>query len=108
VTVLCAASDVTEGQPALVRLTHASSIIVLHLANGALAAYRNECPHMGIELDWDARRLMTRNARYLQCTGHGALFDPVSGVCVRGPCMGEALTAVPVRLDDGMVVLEQS
>ena len=58
---------------------------------------------MGIELDWQANRLLTR---YLQCTGHGARFDPASGHCLRGPCAGEALTALPVLVQDGMVVLD--
>jgi nitrite reductase/ring-hydroxylating ferredoxin subunit len=101
---LCAASAVRIGQPVLARPASAASVIVLRLANGELAAYRNVCPHMGIELDWEPRRLLTRNGRYLQCTGHGALFDPVTGVCVSGPCMGEVLTALRVRIAGGMVV----
>ena len=61
---------------------------------------------MGIELDWEARRLLTRDGRYLQCTGHGALFEPATGLCVRGPCKGEALTALPVHVRDDMVMIE--
>jgi nitrite reductase/ring-hydroxylating ferredoxin subunit len=74
--------------------------------DSALIAYRNACPHMGIELDWDAARLMSRSGRYLQCTGHGALFDPATGRCVRGPCDGDFLAALPVRIDNDMVVLD--
>jgi nitrite reductase/ring-hydroxylating ferredoxin subunit len=62
----------------------AGAAIVLRLDDGRLVAWRNACPHMGIELDWEPRRLLTRNGRYLVCTGHGALFEPETGLAVRG------------------------
>jgi nitrite reductase/ring-hydroxylating ferredoxin subunit len=105
-TRLCAVSEVAEGHPVLARLTPSSSVILLRLAGGTLVAYRNACPHMGIELDWDARRLLSRNGRYLQCTGHGALFRPEDGICIAGPCAGEALTALPVRIEHDTLVLD--
>ncbi len=104
--VLCAEGDVTPACPVIVRLSPGVSVIVLRVGDGVVA-YRNECPHMGIELDWEARRLLSRSGRYLRCTGHGALFDPASGVCVRGPCDGESLSALPVRVDGEMVVLDE-
>jgi nitrite reductase/ring-hydroxylating ferredoxin subunit len=91
--------------PLIVRLSPTASVILLRLED-RLVAFRNVCPHMGIELDWDAERLLTRGGRYLQCTGHGAWFDPASGRCLRGPCAGEALTALPVRVLDGLVMLD--
>jgi nitrite reductase/ring-hydroxylating ferredoxin subunit len=91
--------------PVIVRLSSSASLILLRLED-RLVAYRNVCPHMGIELDWEPRRLLTRTGRYLQCTGHGARFDPASGRCVRGPCEGEALTALRVRVQNEMVVLD--
>jgi nitrite reductase/ring-hydroxylating ferredoxin subunit len=102
-TALCPASDVRTNHPILVRLSPAASVIVLRLTDGNLVAYRNVCPHMGIELDWDPERLLTRNGRYLQCTGHGALFDPSNGNCVRGPCAGETLERLAIRVESGMV-----
>ena len=104
--LLCAASSVGEGLPVLIRLSPTTSVIVLRLADGALVAWRNVCPHMGIELDWEPRRLLARDGRHLQCTGHGALFEPATGRCVRGPCRGEMLTAVPVHVHNDMVVAE--
>jgi nitrite reductase/ring-hydroxylating ferredoxin subunit len=102
---LCRAADLAPNRPVIVRLTPASSLIVLCAGTNVLA-YRNACPHMGIELDWDPARLMSRSGRHLQCTGHGALFDPSTGRCIRGPCEGEALTALSIRIDGGMVVLD--
>ena len=104
-TPLCPASEVVSGLPVIVRLSATASVILLRLGNGVIG-YRNACPHMGIELDWEAKRLLTRNGRHLQCTGHGARFEPVSGECVQGPCAGDFLTPVPVQVRDDMVVLD--
>lgn len=104
-TPLCPASDVASGRPVIVRLSATASVILLRLDNGVIG-YRNACPHMSIELDWDTERLLTRSGRYLQCTGHGAWFEPASGKCVQGPCAGDFLTSVPVRVRDNMVVLD--
>ena len=104
-TPLCHAGEVTVGRPVIVRLSATASVIVLRL-HEAIVAYRNVCPHMGIELDWEPQRLLSRSGRYLQCTGHGAWFDPASGLCLRGPCFGESLTRLPVRIEDDMVVVD--
>jgi nitrite reductase/ring-hydroxylating ferredoxin subunit len=102
---LCPQTEVAAGLPVIVRLSPTASVILLRLVGG-LVAYRNICPHMGIELDWEPKRLLTGGGRYLQCTGHGARFDPASGACLRGPFAGESLTALPVRIHDDMVVLD--
>jgi hypothetical protein len=104
-TEACPAAALVQGRPVIARPTPALSVILIKLGTG-VKAYRNACPHMGIELDWDPRRLLSHSGKYLQCTGHGALFDPATGLCVKGPCAGESLAAVPVRTEDGMVVLE--
>lgn len=101
----CAADSVRQDRPVIIRLDQTRSVILLRRADGSLAAYSNACPHMGVELDWEPRRLLSRNGRYLRCTGHGALFRPEDGVCVSGPCSGEALTAIALEVDLGMVVM---
>lgn len=71
----------------------------------ALRAYRNVCPHAGNCLNWKADAFLTRDKTRIMCAAHGALFDPANGVCVAGPCVGRALAALPVRIEDGMVVV---
>jgi naringenin degradation protein FdeD len=105
---LCKASSIETGLPTLARLSPTRSVILLRLADETLVAWDNACPHMGIELDWEAHRLLTRNGRYLQCTGHGALFEPATGRCIRGPCAGDSLTSVSVWVQDDVVFLDQS
>ena len=105
-TLLCPAEQVVPGRATLVRLSQTASVILVRGANGELIAWRNVCPHMGIELDWVPKRLLTRDGRFLRCTGHGALFEAGTGLCTRGPCQGETLTRAPIRVESGQVVME--
>ncbi|MGH8378742.1 MAG: Rieske (2Fe-2S) protein [Gammaproteobacteria bacterium] len=67
-------------------------------------AYRNVCPHAGNFLNWKVDAFLTRDKSLIMCSAHGALFDPASGACVAGPCVGHALDAVTAEIQDGMVV----
>ncbi len=72
---------------------------------GEVFAYRNVCPHYGAPLDWKPDAFLTRDRRLILCSMHGALFDIASGLCVEGPCPGQALNAVPVAVRGGKVYL---
>jgi nitrite reductase/ring-hydroxylating ferredoxin subunit len=62
-------------------------------------AYVNQCPHDGVNLDWERNQFLDPHYGIrLMCGKHGALFDLVSGTCVEGPCKGASLTPVPVSL----------
>jgi nitrite reductase/ring-hydroxylating ferredoxin subunit len=103
---LCDADTVVAGRATLARLSQAASIILLRQADDSIIGYRNICPHMGIELDWEPARLLTRGGDFLRCTGHGALFEATTGLCTRGPCQGEALIPVSLHIQDGVVMLD--
>ncbi len=70
----------------------------------SLRAYHNVCPHAGNFLNWKPDAFLTRDKSMIMCSAHGALFDPVTGVCVAGPCPGRALQPVSVAVEDDMVV----
>jgi nitrite reductase/ring-hydroxylating ferredoxin subunit len=89
--------DVIPGRATLARLSQTLSVILLRQQDGGIIAYRNACPHMGIELDWDPTRLLTKDSRHLKCTGHHALFDVQTGLCIKGPCQGETLTRLKIH-----------
>lgn len=69
-------------------------------------AYVNACPHIGTPLDTLPDRFLTADGREFLCSTHGARFRLEDGYCVWGPCEGESLTPAPVRVVDGLVVLE--
>jgi nitrite reductase/ring-hydroxylating ferredoxin subunit len=70
---------------------------------GNLFAYVNRCPHTGITLDWVNNQFFSVDGRYLMCATHGAVFEPPSGECIWGPCVGLALQSVPLEIADGQV-----
>lgn len=71
-----------------------------------VVGFVNACPHMGVPLDWQAERLVVGDGSLLRCAHHGALFRIADGLCVRGPCVGDALEPLAVRVARGMVFLE--
>ena len=68
-------------------------------------AYLNNCPHTGAPLDWVPDQFLSLDNKHIQCAMHDALFRWEDGECVAGPCRGDALTAVPARVEDGQVML---
>jgi len=70
-------------------------------------AYVNRCPHAGHPLDWRPHQFLNADASLIQCSSHGALFTISSGHCVAGPCAGRSLTAIAVRVVDGLVVTDE-
>ena len=73
----------------------------------AVHVYVNSCPHIGVPLDWAPDRFLTADGSRILCATHGAEFEPGTGLCVHGPCMGEALEAVPARIENGAVFVAE-
>ena len=66
-------------------------------------AYINRCPHTGITLDWVNNQFFSSDNRYLMCATHGAVFEPPTGECIWGPCLGLSLQSVPVEIEEGRI-----
>lgn len=75
------------------------------LAEGKIVAYENVCRHLPVSLDYGDGRFFTRDRRYLICQTHGALYEPATGLCVRGPCLGASLKPLQVEIRDETVCL---
>ncbi len=61
--------------------------------------YVNSCPHIGLPLDPAPDRFLDAKKTAIVCSAHGARFRIEDGACISGPCYGESLEAVPVRVD---------
>jgi nitrite reductase/ring-hydroxylating ferredoxin subunit len=71
---------------------------------GIARAYLNRCAHVSMELDWQPGEFFDFDAEHLVCATHGALYDPASGRCVGGACIGFGhLRALAVVERDGQV-----
>ncbi len=65
--------------------------LLLVRREGEVHAYRNRCPHTGVNLEWRPDQFLDLSERYIQCATHGALFRIEDGFCLRGPCAGQSL-----------------
>ncbi len=79
--------------------------VILYNDGGAIRAYKNRCPHVGVGLDWGNGRCLSA-PNELMCAVHGARFHADSGECFSGPCAGDRLTPVLVRVEAGQIVAE--
>jgi naringenin degradation protein FdeD len=68
-------------------------------------AYVNRCPHARHPLNLGPDRFLTPDGSLILCSSHGALFEKSTGFCVAGPCAGQSLESVPVRIEAGVVML---
>lgn len=62
-------------------------------------AYLNHCPHTGISLNWNTPDFFDVAKEYIQCCMHGALFQPLDGLCIYGPCINESLFALDIVIE---------
>ena len=73
--------------------------------DGNVYAYKNVCPHLGTELDWQPGEVFDESGLYLICATHGAAFEPRTGLCVGGPCKGAILSKIAIVVDNNLVKL---
>lgn len=70
------------------------SLFVLRY-KGRLYAWKNSCPHInGAPMAWRKDRYLNADATHIVCFAHGAMFDPATGLCTKGACMGKHLEPV--------------
>lgn len=77
---------------------------VVRVADG-VRAYVNRCAHQQFALNYRPHEFLTPDGKLILCRVHGALFDKESGYCVAGPCQGRSLIALPVRVEQGYLLL---
>ncbi|UFN48077.1 Rieske (2Fe-2S) protein [Roseomonas sp. OT10] len=73
--------------------------------DGEVRVYVNACPHLGLPLEALPDRFLDGRGEHLVCAAHGARFRVEDGFCVAGPCAGDELEAVPVRIAGGDVLV---
>ena len=105
---LCRADALDAGESAAFEVEANGATLALMLVrdHDGFHAYENRCPHTGAPLDWVPGRFLDLERRWIQCATHDALFEIGSGRCIHGPCVGQYLGALALRLDQGWVCLE--
>lgn len=70
-------------------------------------AFINSCPHTGINLNWQKEQFFSLDGAYLQCSLHGALFEPDNGLCIYGPCLGQRLKSLDIVIENDIIYLAE-
>ncbi len=65
---------------------------------GQFHAYVNRCKHVTLPLDFGDNDFFTDDHKFLLCKNHGALYEPATGECVAGPCIGAFLDPLPTEV----------
>jgi nitrite reductase/ring-hydroxylating ferredoxin subunit len=69
-------------------------------------AYKNQCQHLPVELDWDNEEFFDDKKEYIVCATHGALYEPETGLCINGPCAGKKLQPIEIEVDEEFIKLK--
>lgn len=67
--------------------------------------YKNHCPHLGVELNWQPDQFLTFDGHSILCSMHGAQFRISDGFCHTGPCHGKSLQTVEVAICGENVII---
>ncbi|PHS22887.1 MAG: FeS-binding protein [Methylophaga sp.] len=96
---LCNKQEITQGNPRGFSLDFEQGKFELFLVkhDDAIHAYKNQCPHLGIPLNWQANEFLSLEQSHIQCATHGALFNLNDGYCILGPCASESLTSLTIE-----------
>ncbi|MFN2376891.1 MAG: Rieske (2Fe-2S) protein [Candidatus Binatia bacterium] len=108
--VVCREEDLAEGSTVKFRLgkgKHPAEGFVVR-RRGRLHAWRNECRHVPMQMDWVENRFLSRDGCWIQCATHVALYEIDTGLCVAGPPSGKRLLRLDVNVENGMIVVRPS
>ncbi len=84
--------------PAATQASMLPAFAVKH--GGQVYAYLNQCAHVAMEMDWQAGQFFDFDAQYIMCATHGALYEPATGRCIAGPCVGKQLKPIALHYYD--------
>jgi len=105
--VLCALSDLPAGGCREFKLGSGAWPLrgFMVRVDDGVRAYVNRCAHQQFALNYRPHEFLTPDGSLILCRVHGALFEKQSGYCVAGPCSGRSLIGLPVRVQQGYLLL---
>lgn len=105
---ICSGEHLQDGQSLKFWVSRGSeqfeAFLVRH--QGGYYAWKNECAHIALPLDFGDNDFFTIDSRYLICKTHAAMYEPATGECVAGPCLGRPLIPVEVEVCGSDVILK--
>ncbi|MCF6188991.1 MAG: Rieske (2Fe-2S) protein [Cocleimonas sp.] len=105
--VLCQLSELEDlsSKSFSVKIKRKKTDIFVIRKDDQVYAYQNVCPHAQAPLEWNPDEFLDAEKENIICALHGAIFSIEGGGCLGGPCEGIGLTAVPVEVQEGEIVV---
>lgn len=102
---LCRLSDIPDGGAKGVLPNSRGRVQGFLVRKGdRVFGYVNTCPHYDrAPLEWKQDAFLNGTGDRIQCASHGALFRIEDGFCEVGPCAGQALRPLPIRVEGGLI-----
>lgn len=104
---VCRLDEVPDGGVVGVDLPEPLGLpLVVRREGDSVHAWLNICPQDGRRMNWAPGLFHVENGS-LRCAIRGAVFAlDRGGVCVSGPCRGQTLVPVAVRVEHGLVMVK--
>jgi nitrite reductase/ring-hydroxylating ferredoxin subunit len=103
---LCASADLVERGKAhvfdVMQFREPARAFAMRF-DGRVVAYLNRCQHVPTEMDWLPGEFLDSDREFIVCSIHGAVYEPLTGRCVGGPCVRGRLTVIEAFERDGWV-----
>jgi nitrite reductase/ring-hydroxylating ferredoxin subunit len=103
-SVVCALAEVADGNSRVVTFADGFELIVVRTGD-AVFGYVNECKHLQVGLNLLDDHACETNAGTILCQYHYATYRFEDGYCIAGPAQGDSLTAVPLTVRAGSIVI---
>lgn len=106
---LCSLTDIPDGGARGLLPEGRDDRVIVVRQGQEVFVWLNDCPHNHRPLDYRQDRFLSGDGRHIVCFAHSAHFDIRTGSCFAGPCVGQYLIPVPVRIaiDGGVWVPRQ-
>ena len=106
--LLCHIDDIAEGRSiGVMPNDRGRDQVVLVRQGRRVYGYVNNCPHYDrAPLGWKKDEFLTADGQHIMCASHGALFRVADGACELGPCLGQSLQRLDIRVEGSAVYLE--
>lgn len=102
-TFICKTTDIADNQSK--GFDVAGTLLFIVNKAGRFTAYKNSCPHLGIQLEMVPDQFLDSTHSLIQCSMHGALFRIEDGLCISGPCIDQKLKEVKIDIQQEEVHL---
>ena len=88
-------------------LEHGKDTIFAIWHNHEILIYRNQCPHEPVTMEYRRHQFLTKDRSQIICYAHGARFEPTTGECVHGPCLGKQLKKIAYQLINEVIYVDK-